>query len=131
MKRLLFAVMMMVCSVSWAGWEKTGTVVDGDEVIVYYYDKSTIRKNGVIVKMWIMVNTRDTALHQDRSLKAQKVYNCSSETYAIAAFVMYSGANGNGSVTTSMSFKEKEWEWSPIIPDSIQELEWKFVCSKK
>ena len=131
MKRLLFVVIMMTYSLSWAAWEKTGTIIDGDEVSVYYFDKSTIRKNGAIVKMWIMVNTRDIALNQDRSSKVQKVFNCSSETIAIASFVMYSGAIGNGSVTTSMSFKEKEWEWSPIIPDSIQELEWKIVCGKK
>jgi hypothetical protein len=47
---------MLTCSLSWAAWEKTGTIVDGDEVSVYYFDKSTIRKNGVIVKMWIMVS---------------------------------------------------------------------------
>ncbi len=34
MKRLLFVVIMMTCSLSWAAWEKTGTVVDGDEVSV-------------------------------------------------------------------------------------------------
>ena len=34
MKRLLFVVIMMTCSLSWAAWEKTGTIVDGDEVRV-------------------------------------------------------------------------------------------------
>jgi hypothetical protein len=125
MKRLLFVVIMMTCSLSWAAWEKTGTIVDGDEVSVYYFDKSTIRKNGVIVKMWIMVS------QLDRSTKAQKVYDCNSETFAMASFVMLSGPMGTGSATTSMTFKEKEWEWKPIVPDSMVELEWKFACRKK
>jgi hypothetical protein len=131
MKRLLFLLLMTTCSVSWAEWEKTGASVDGDEVTVYYLDKSTIRKNGVIVKMWVMVSTTELVSTTGRSSKAQKVYDCSSEKFALASLVMYSGPMGTGKVTTSMTFKEKEWEWTPIVPDSGVEFEWKVACRKK
>jgi hypothetical protein len=122
MKRLIFVMFMITCSVSWAEWNFTGRMEDG---AVYFHDKSTIRKNGVKRKMWIMVN------QTDGSTKALKVYNCNSEEFSIAALTLYSGSMGAGKVGTSISFKENEQSWEPVIPDSIVELEWKIACGKK
>ena len=122
MKRLLFVLLMMICSVSWAGWDFTGRLEDGT---VYFHDKSTIRKNGVKRKMWIMVN------NSDGSSKVLKVYNCNSEEFSIAAFTQYSGSMGAGKVGTSILFKENEQSWEPVIPDSIVEFEWKIACGNK
>jgi len=62
MKRLFFFVLMMVCSVSFADWEIR--YVDDDFIL--YYDKSTIRRDGVIAKMWVMKNYFTTQMTFDK-----------------------------------------------------------------
>jgi hypothetical protein len=54
MKRLIFPLLMMVCSVSWAKWELTGS--NSYETVFFYHDRSTIQRNGSFVMMWSMVN---------------------------------------------------------------------------
>jgi hypothetical protein len=52
MKRLLFVALMVTCSFSWAEWEYFGEKADYAD----YVDKSTIRRNGAITKMWTLTD---------------------------------------------------------------------------
>ena len=134
MKRIIFAVLMMVCSVSWAKWDGTPTLnkVQG---VKYYHDKSTIRIDGAIAKMWVM---RDFSEPQNDNTggryKSQKLlfaYDCMSEQAAIISGVNNSDSMGRGSVVWSITLKENEWEWEAIPPKSIGEVNWKIACGKK
>jgi hypothetical protein len=133
MKRLFFVVLMMTCSVSWAGWEYTGT--SSDDAITYYHDKSTIRRNGVIVKIWEMkeystaqTNSESNRYQSDKILWA---FNCREETKTITSIVEYAGSMGTGSVVSSITAEESWLKWSPIVPGSVAEVTWKIACSKK
>ena len=131
MKRLFFAVLMMVCSVSWAEWKKAGST----DSFYAYYDKSTIRRNGKIVKMWQM---KDYFEEQDegngKNYKSQKLrhaFNCMDDTAALITVVAYSGSMGEGKIVFSGDIKEEKWDWDSVVPGSVGEAMLEIACSKK
>ena len=135
MKRLLFVVLITVCSVSWAGWEKICKAGCGDgEFERYYYDKSTIRKNGAISRMLHLI---DYSIYQAdnsarwSSVKVLQAYNCKDETSAIISLFLYEGNMGEGENIYSITRQEREWEWEPIAPGSTDEIRLKIACGKK
>jgi hypothetical protein len=131
MKRLLFVLLMMTCSISWAAWEMTGNTKND----TFYHDKSTIRRNGAIAKMWSMIDSFEDETNSDGTIfKSQKVFrvaNCRERTVATISLFQYSGSMGEGSVVLTRTIKESEWNWTPIPPGSIAEAEWKIVCGKR
>jgi len=133
MKRLLFVMLMMVCSVSWAEWELCGS--DSDDKFMVYCDKSTIRKNGAISRMWVLTDfskvQKNASGKRYMSFKSLAAYNCRDETSAIISLVQYSGSMGEGNVVVSHTRQEREWEWKPIVPESITEAQWGIACGSK
>ena len=107
MKRLLFVVLMMVYSVSWAEWELCAIDGEGDEMLSVYCDKRTIRKNGVISRMWDLYDyssmQTEAGSNGYMSTKALWAYNCREETKALISVIQYSGAMGGGVVVESVT----------------------------
>jgi hypothetical protein len=108
MKRLLFAVLMTVCSVSWVAREMAGKA---DE-FTHYHDKSTIQINGITAQMWVMHEFREMRTNTDgdryKSAKSLLAFNCKYETLAMISVLQYSGSLGTGDVVLSDTFKENE-----------------------
>jgi hypothetical protein len=133
MKRLLFVVLMMSCSVAWADWEFTGESNGG--AIRHYHDKSTLRRDGVIAKMWTMNNfsreQENTADKMYSSSKSLVAFNCKNEGSAVVSIVQYSGSMGDGAVVWTAARKDTALEWGPIVPESVLEKFWKIGCQKK
>lgn len=132
MRRLLFVVLMTVCSVSWAGWELTGKSTDDE--ITFYHDKSTIRRKGAVAKMWTMKDYSEVQVDALGSYKSDKVlhsYHCVEETYAAISFVYYSDLMGAGTLVNSVTIKESSLDWYPVVPGSANAKLLKIACSKK
>ena len=130
MKRLLFVVIMMTCSVSWAKWE-ISSVFDDD---AYYIDRSTIRRKGDVSRIWILHYYDSTQEHNGdvyKSTKLLKLFNCKEEISAILSLLRTSGSMGSGEVVWSLTFKDNELIWDPIVPASVNETHWKIACGKK
>jgi hypothetical protein len=131
MKRLLFAVLMMVCSVSWAEWVITGRTNKD----TYYHDKSSIRRNGSVVKMWTMTNYGSVQTsaggYRHKSAKDFLIFNCRDETIEIISSSIYSGSMGTGSVVWSGTRQESDRVFRPIVPDSFSEIHWQIACGKE
>ncbi len=131
MKRLLFVVLMMVCSVSWAELVKSGSSSYGTK----YHDKSTIRRDGKIAKMWTMLDYFEEQTGSDgkryKSDKTRFVYNCMEDTFAIISLVEYSGSMGEGKIIFSGDRKENEWDWGSIPPGSAAEAHFKIACGRQ
>jgi len=132
MKRLIFVLLLMTCSVAWADWEKTNHV--SDETSTYYHDKSSIKGTGGIVKMLTMINhSVEKNLKSGgkyESVKRLDGYDCRSETTAPITVSYFSGSMSSGSVVFSYTVKNSELEWEPIIPSSLWEKHWKIACGK-
>jgi len=133
MKRILLVLLLMTCSVSWAEWELTDTSTD--ETVTFYHDKSTIRRNGSIVKMWTLRNYTTVQIDKQgkkyQSEVAHMVFNCKLEESVLISLTQYSAQLGAGSPIWSGTLKEGEWEWRPNVPRTIGETEWKLACGKK
>jgi hypothetical protein len=133
MKRLLFAILMLVCSVSWAEWATTGrTDANGGEV-TFLHDSHTIRKVGAIAKMWIMNDYSVTQIVAGDRFKSEKIlwaYNCREETMAIISLAKYSDSRGRGDSVFVNTNNENEWKWNPIIPGTIGDIHSKIACGK-
>ena len=134
MKRPLFAALMMFCSLSRADWEYATSVETRDGKVTNYYDKSTIRKNGAIVKIWTLSDyslaQTDSSGEKYMSDKTLVVFNCREEVMALISITYYSGQMGEGQPLWSGTRKESEWEWAPIISGTVGEKSWKTVCYK-
>jgi len=126
---------MMVCSVSWAGWERIGEAGDGDvDFERYYYDKSTIRKNGAISRMLHLIDYSIVQADNSArwsSAKVLQAYNCKDETSTIISLDLYSGYMGEGENIYSITRQERELEWEPIVPGSTDEIRLKIACGRK
>lgn len=134
MKRFIFVVLMLVCSVSWAKWGLCSISGEGDEEIFHYCDKSTIRKNGAISRMWVLKDFSSMQTQSgDRymSSKEFRAYNCREETVALISITWYLGAMGEGNVVWSKTWQEREWLWEPVAPGTAGETKWKFACGKE
>jgi hypothetical protein len=131
MKRLLFVVLMMVCSVSWAEWEMTGKA-DG---LTHYHDKSTIKINDLTAQMWVMYDFPEVRTNTDggryKSAKSLLAFNCKYETLAMVSVIQYSGSTGTGEVVLSDTFNESEWIWDRIVPNTLVKTEWDIACDKR
>jgi hypothetical protein len=130
MKRLIFVLLIMTCSVSWADWKFS---VESD-TFTDYFDKSTIRRNGSIAKMWIMRDYSEVQTGSDESYKSAKIlmsYNCRNETAAVASMIYYSESMGTGDPVWTGTIKERWLEFSPISPGSVDKANWKIACGKK
>ena len=131
MKRLLFVVLMMSCSVSWAEWELTGKADD----LTHYHDKSTIQINDITAQMWVMYEFPEVRTNTDgdkyKSAKTLLAFNCKYETLTMISVVQYSGSAGNGEIVLSDTFKESEWIWDRIVPNSLEYKELDIACGKK
>ena len=137
MKRLIFVALMLVCSASWAEWEVCGV---GDLAASFYCDKSTIRKNGSISRMWTMVTFASIQNFWGKragSWKQLVAYNCNTHTSAVISMVTYSDFMGRGKVTLAETIPEREQEWYPVqVPEDSNDMGnhytyWKIACGKK
>ena len=130
MKRLLFVVLMMVCSVAWAEWNYTGETAR----YIYFHDKSTIRRDGAFVQMWTLTNYFEAKTRSYGSAKSGKdlwKYDCKEQKQAIVSLNNFSEPMGNGRVIYSVTLKESELEWEPVVPESTGLSEWKIACGKQ
>lgn len=96
MKRQLFVVLMMICSVSWARWEISGKTDDG--ITTHYHDTSTIRKNGAVAKMWTIQDylfVQKDEIGKFKSIKTLFMFHCKEEKLAVMAGGCVFRFNGN------------------------------------
>lgn len=131
MKRLLVVVLMIVCSSAWAEWE----LADLNDEFFQFVDKSSIRKDRNIVKMWSMKDYLSVQTNSSGSRYQSSTllvfYDCKSETSAIVTIIQYSGSMGKGSAVWIGNSSERELEWLPISPQSVGQVQWKIACGRK
>jgi hypothetical protein len=133
MKRFLFVFLMMACSVSWAEWTFSTASNDGEEK--YYYNKSTIKRNGVIARMWGLQELSAEQINGNgagfRSRVFLTMYNCKEETHRVATIATFSRSMGKGRVVSSDDYDEIESAWRAIVPGSVTYIDFQIACGKQ
>ena len=128
MNRLLMGLMLLVtATAASAEW----TVASGDDEVIQYVDKGSIRRNGNLVKMLDLIDFKTVQTVSGDSYlsdKAQSEYDCKEEKRRILTFTWFGGKMGTGKVVYSDSDPRK---WKPVSPDSFGATLWKMACGKK
>ena len=131
MKRILFVLLMMTCSVSWAEWE----LVSNDNNSDIYADTATIRKKGNFVEMWRMRNYFEVQVESSgikyRSSIMMTRYGCNDKTAGLVSWIDYSKEYGQGEPVLSVTQKKNDIQDKPIVPGSVSETAWKIACGRK
>ena len=118
----------MTATAASAEWTQS----DGNDRLIQYVDRATIRKSGNLVKMWNLRNyktVRTLAGYSILSSKEQSEYDCKEEKSRLLAVIWFDGQMGNGKVVVSNG--NVRGEWSPIEPGSVGETKWKIACGKQ
>lgn len=132
MKKLMVVILLAGISTSaMAEWIK---INEGENTDIYV-NKSSIRRTGNLVKMWSLYNfkTSEKDFENDKphlSSINQMYYDCQNESSHPLYSIEYDGNMGLGNVTFRSSGNVQTKD-SPVIPDSIGEMEWKIACGKK
>ena len=130
MKQLLLGLMLLVTATA-ASAEWTRTVSGGNDELIEYVDRATIRRNGNLVKMWDLMDYKTIQKGATGmfylSSKVQSEYDCKEEKIRTLAFTWFAGQMGNGKVVYSGYDSSR---WVPIPPGSVGETLWKVGCGK-
>ena len=114
----------------YAEWESFGISEPGKGTA--YIDRTTIRREGNLVKMRQLLNF-DTAITQDdgktyRSIVGQYEYDCAEERWRSLALTSFSGPMGEGKMVWDSPDALK---WEPIPPRSLAQRVWVFLCGNQ
>ena len=96
-----------------------------------YADPDTIRRDGNLVKKWILYDYKTLQLvmgvaHLSDSVQLEA--NCTEKLQRRLGYRWWSGNMGNGNVVFSYS---AEGNWIPVGPGTVGHTVWSFACSKK
>lgn len=126
MKRLL-PLLFVMSSASAADWVTTG----GTTTQTMSVDKNTIVAVGKYRKAWVQsVFTEDRMAGSKpyRSQKALLYYVCPERLGAIVSVTLY---QKDGNVSETASVKLAEAPFNEILPDSLNETAFDYVCKAK
>lgn len=97
-----------------------------------YVDKTTIKINGTLAKMWILrdykslqKSTNDAKGNAYLSIAAQLEYDCKEEQSRPLALSYYSKNMGDGLVVYSQTYTDT---WQPVVPKSVGKSTLDIAC---
>jgi len=96
-----------------------------------YADLDTIRRDGDLVKMWVLYDYKTTQTVVEGSYlssRGQKQFDCGGERHQRLVAAGFSGNMGTGNIVWS---EDNEGKWQPVAPGSVGQLEWKLACRKQ
>lgn len=126
-KLIITVLLAVVSSNAIAEWVNVG----GTEAFNIYVNSSTIRKNREKVIVWEVLDFSSARIANGQtflSIKTQREYDCQQMKSQVLESTFYSGNMGRGNAFNSDFVPAKR---SSISPDSIEEMTWEHVCSKK
>jgi hypothetical protein len=119
---IFFLILPSVCLA--ANWIEIGS----SETIAHYIDKSSIEKKKNLITYWMLTDYKDlqlTSTSKYLSIKTKNIINCSTHEIAMTYGVTAKEGMGKGEILDTTNLDGK---FSPIIPDSIGEIEEKYLC---
>lgn len=111
---------------AWSSWTQVGS----SEFFVPYADRSTVRQNGSLSKIWALMDYKTANQLNDRkylSSRMQFEFDCHEELSRVLYTSFHSGKMGRGLVVGIFTF---EHGFDPVPPASVAALLWKAACPK-
>ncbi len=128
MKKLIFIVLIMTCSLSQAGWIFYGSDGQGRD---FFYEDQSIKRSGEFTKVWLMWSGRPDT-HDNKIYHSKKMliaFDCANELSKFLAIYSFSAEMGAGEVVFNYTYSDNSW--SPIVPNSLVQTPWKISCQRK
>lgn len=122
MKRIALVFLLAVLSeIASAEWSRISDEFDT------YVDVSTIRKDGDIASVWILMDHEKPSIGKRAlSTKLKEEYDCRGERTRALGFISYSGNMGQGAVVDTNGTVAA---WRLIVPDTFGATMMKIACS--
>ena len=98
-------------------WEHIGTFRDGE----YYIDNKDIKYEGLKVTFWWKVENTEIK-------RVKTTLDCENKLWTIKDAFIY---KPDGSLGAIVHIIDKNLEWVEIIPDSIAEKWYEFLCKER
>ena len=116
--------MSMMLRGNGAANENWGLVAANDDYTAYA-DKSTLRRNGSVVKVWQLIDAKNPT-YGAFSQVSQVEYDCKIEKSRYLVRYGYAGKMAGGDIV----YKDIDiTKWEPNPPSSMSEILWKNSCS--
>lgn len=119
-----FCCLLLVTSSAWADWVKIFLV----DTATVYIDPTTIRKDGDLSRVWVLMNLKQRKPEGEMSLRSRLEYDCKVERQRMLAMSGHSEPLAAG--TTTYTHQINDDKWGDIAPGTPDEAIQKIVCAK-
>lgn len=126
LKHVLFLFLVVMPLIAHAKWQRVAS--DDTGMTVSYIDISTIRKEGSIVKAWVLLDLKTPSFSDGKpylSSKVQFSFYCATEAYAYLYVGHYARGMGSGIMVFSGRGTGNTY---PIIPESLMSRVFSVAC---
>lgn len=149
MRKLIFILILLLSLISssaFAEWMPIAVIhaQESPETQTAYVDSATVHKNGNLVNMMVLVDHQsglskgvESTLGKlffrskddiTKSWKVQDEFDCKDKKIRMLSYIAYSEHMGNGEIVPNEVVTN---QWEPVIPGSIGDSLWKYVCEKQ
>ncbi len=122
-KSLILACLMLLSGSAWAEW----VVIAKTERATFYFDPDTIRKDGNMRTVWLLVDQTERDKFGSMSMRFRREIDCKKERERIISRSAHSGPMLTGELIMSSS---NIGEWDDIPPQTVVAIELKTFCTK-
>jgi hypothetical protein len=124
--RKLFLLLFLVPCLAWGqNWQFVTKNADG---ISFYVDRSSIRRNGHLVRFWELVDFVPGDSSQG-SIRSLSEIDCRENRTKSLDTTAFSGQMASGRILSREDDRTSRWD--PIPPGTAVEITMRFVCDQK
>jgi hypothetical protein len=122
MKKLFLVCLMMLAGSAWAEW----VIYETTDTNTFYYDPTTIRKDGNMRQVWVLLNWRKRDKDNVMSHRLRYEYDCKQERYRFLAISVHTEPMAGGEIL----LQNLDTPWIDIAPATAAEAMFKIACLK-
>jgi len=123
MKPFLLICLMLITGSACAEW----VVIATTERATFYFDPDTIRKDGDMRTMWLLVDQKERDKLGSMSMRYRREIDCKKERERIISRSVHSGPMLTGELMLQSS---NIGQWDDIPPQTVVDIEMKTACAK-
>ena len=123
MKKLFIVFVMMLAGSAWAEWQE----FTQSDTSVSYIDLETIRKDGNLRKIWLLLNYAEKDTDGRVSTRMKQEFDCKEERRRALTISTHSEAMAGGKQLFSHTFDTPKW--NEIPPNTNYMTLLKLVCA--
>ena len=122
MKKLFIVFVMLLAGSAWAEW----VIYETTDTNTFYYDPTTIRKDGNMRQVWVLLNWRKRDKDNVMSHRLRYEYDCKQERYRFLAISVHTEPMAGGEIL----LQNLDTPWIDIAPATAAEAMFKIACLK-